>query len=1079
MKLHTFKMSRRRRSGMRRRPRPTGAVGGGTVEPSAEAKTEFEDIRPLFGTMREKQERTLCSFVHTKRCRGIDVVGVPPYGRRKMFGRVFSTDSPADMAERNMYDERILARHPVFPLGDCSLVSWSPNVIVYNACDLSPDALFAVCGRAPVAPIDADDTAAVRPSRTTVFVPRISEESGKIFGKVNFEVTPSMKLRMSADGVVRMGHYHPWLFAVNAVDTHVDDGTGGTIRVMPVSHAYLHDWIVVTVCQLPSERPPDIGMFDFATMGTGPIQLSAFSTFEQQFIREKFPTARDIVCTGKYLCFTVMDDEVGAPRERIRVPREALSNAVTMAIGKKIDLRTARVLEARVRADVRKSVKDGVPAEAAVTFIVHYATLRAARITTSLGRDMFTVENRNLFAESNAVTQWEFWKDYLNWKWLLAAAIIALMPIIGFLLGATMLSAIILHKSGMKKLKSVWRSRRKVSAAVLSVVEAGGATLYYLTGWFTLPGALLFTAKSLMKILILYQLFANVSSDLMYLPWEQLKASVDMDNRSLVMSCSVPPGGGFLYHESLVDVSDWPVSEHAWIDESDFQPRHLERRVGSEIVLVCFSQRLPLVASTSDENLRKGIYTRCIAAMPEATPGAWRLVSSIMDPLYSKLIRAPHGVVLDEPDGMVGNKMRHIHAVPTVEEWLCRYPPVKRKAIEEELKRQVEEGYELRRFCYDAFVKREKIVKIKPGEMEVIRPRIIQGISTAMKAAGGRWFLSYSNALKDLFFIGSKIWYSSGATAEDLNWWINDAVIGMGGVGNCTFLFSDFSKYDMTQGVDASEREAAHYRRIGILEEPWGATYIQAKLHSRCYGRGIKYGRHGTRKSGDLDTSSGNTKMTVDVVVSWLEHSGLKDYRVVSLGDDNLVVCNATEFAEHFSPEEAIASLKAWAEALGFKLKVGCSDDIMDAEYLSARFYPVGDRYVYGYKPGRVMSKVGMMLAGHRDPEESLGMMKGTLISMLPTASHVPFLRVYVNQLVRYIGVPAIVVEKTKWKVWGSESVEADESTWAAFENYYGLGPEVEEVFSMELKAHLEEFGVPSVMDSEVLALLVDRDFSL
>jgi hypothetical protein len=278
-------------------------------------------------------------------------------------------------------------------------------------------------------------------------------------------------------------------------------------------------------------------------------------------------------------------------------------------------------------------------------------------------------------------------------------------------------------------------------------------------------------------------------------------------------------------------------------------------------------------------------------------------------------------------------------------------------------------------------------------------------------------------------------------------------------------LFSDFSKYDVTQGVECIQQEHRHYRELGFHEVLGGEDYLEAAARSRVYSRDMFWQVPGTRKSGDNNTSSGNTRNTGNALLSWFvplcrTHSLTwgDHIALAALGDDNFALVSVVfvEKVFHGNLEVMNRNLTEHCARLGYRLKVGSTFNITSAEYLSLRFYPVGDKYVVGNKPGRCLSKIGaIMHTQGRTEEEYRSYLRGTLISYLPTAHHVPFLRKYVDVVLdKLVGYEARYDFQAKYRK-GGRIYEADESTWAAFMDTYGydLDPAAETRFEQRLRA--------------------------
>jgi hypothetical protein len=376
-------------------------------------------------------------------------------------------------------------------------------------------------------------------------------------------------------------------------------------------------------------------------------------------------------------------------------------------------------------------------------------------------------------------------------------------------------------------------------------------------------------------------------------------------------------------------------------------------------------------------------------------------------------------------------------------------------------------------------VKPEKMMMLTENDFEAFRPRLIQALSWCAKAEAGPWFLNYSTAMKRAWNIDSTIWYCSGYTTDDYNRWFENALNSI--EGRILYVWSDFSKYDITQRVLCMDRETQHYKDLGFDEAVRNGAEIRAAMHtSTVHAKSMRYCVPGTRKSGDSNTSSGNTKNTGEFVFSFFSRNGLgNDCRIAALGDDNFSLLSLDAVLERFGSVVSFKkAMESAAKDLGYKLKVGASTEVMSAEFLSSRFYPTCRGHRIGKKPGRVLSKIGWQVykAG-RKPEEYLRYFAGSLISYLPTSTHVPFLRVYIKVMLGHLEHLNPLHSSENVHRMKGEEAQADECTWAAFESHYGLNSEDEIQFEKALRRHIKEHGITSVMMSEHVKQLFTIDF--
>jgi hypothetical protein len=236
-------------------------------------------------------------------------------------------------------------------------------------------------------------------------------------------------------------------------------------------------------------------------------------------------------------------------------------------------------------------------------------------------------------------------------------------------------------------------------------------------------------------------------------------------------------------------------------------------------------------------------------------------------------------------------------------------------------------------------------------------------------------------------------------------------------------------------------------------------------------------------------------------MAAWLiTHDLFESSWTVVLGDDDLTVLDRLTVLKRFKTMDiAASSLRQHMTDLGLVAKVGYSYSILDAEFVSKRFYPTKAGVVFGLKPGRTLAKIGYMLERHGVTNRVyLERMAGTIMSLYTSANHVPFLRLYVRYHMEYfnllpvdldtdhgremydlrVNVRPEVPEDMRYKILNTEAMEADENTWAAFTSLYDLDEGDEAAFGEDLMRAFRR-GLPYVIDSPAVNHMVDVDFSM
>lgn len=78
----------------------------------------------------------------------------------------------------------------------------------------------------------------------------------------------------------------------------------------------------------------------------------------------------------------------------------------------------------------------------------------------------------------------------------------------------------------------------------------------------------------------------------------------------------------------------------------------------------------------------------------------------------------------------------------------------------------------------------------------------------------------------------------------------------------------------------------------------------------------VKWSMRGGRASGDMNTAVGNVVLMCSLVYSWCASAGISGYRLINNGDDSVLIMPRSQLPR-------LATLGAWFQAKGFKMKVG------------------------------------------------------------------------------------------------------------------------------------------------------------
>jgi hypothetical protein len=418
-------------------------------------------------------------------------------------------------------------------------------------------------------------------------------------------------------------------------------------------------------------------------------------------------------------------------------------------------------------------------------------------------------------------------------------------------------------------------------------------------------------------------------------------------------------------------------------------------------------------------------------------------------------------------------------------------------------KRILEGDWNFKDLYYKAFTKREKLIGIIAGIFIGQRPRVVQGCSMLEKVATGLWFYQYSKAMKFVWHIYNPIWVASGAITDEFNEWFRFHVERLGGVDNCVFIGTDFSKYDVTQGKDCKAREHEWYRQLGFVShigDDLGRAILKARHKLVVFGCGCRSTYEDCRQSGSNDTTVGNNKTTGEAIAGcYHAHRVYGDsYACAVSGDDNYTIMTRRAWSTIGE-----RNMTDYVSALGFSLKIQSSTNPTAVEFVSCRFFPVGTAvfntddlvtnkrdilgidtetvYAIGKKPGRVLSKMGWMLSKpNRSDKVWLQLFMGSLLSYDATGLHVPFLRVYLEVCLEYCiqqEIIPIMDSDLKHRLRGVVKYMVTEATWDCFYEVYGLTIEDENAFRTDLQRAVND--LPYMIVSPVLQTLYDVDLGL
>lgn len=281
-----------------------------------------------------------------------------------------------------------------------------------------------------------------------------------------------------------------------------------------------------------------------------------------------------------------------------------------------------------------------------------------------------------------------------------------------------------------------------------------------------------------------------------------------------------------------------------------------------------------------------------------------------------------------------------------LELFLQKYPKNRRSQIRNAYE-LINNTFVLRSCVTKAFVKREWLVGKR---LEKRNPRLISGKTDEYLAETGPEYYFWMKAMCKEYWhtvdlaLQQRFIYTGGMTGDQIGAVFTHFVLNRG----WEVIEGDYSRYDGHNEVEALDAEMAYYSKS---MSPETLTALRRQLHTT--GRtssGHKFSCKGKVASGVINTSFGNTIRGFMIVAAYTTHKGIEDFAVMQLGDDNVIfVADIDEFD--------LSGFVEFAEGMGHKLGAEWRKDPDFAEYCSQRFWNVGDRYVLGPKPARVLAK--------------------------------------------------------------------------------------------------------------------------
>ncbi len=367
---------------------------------------------------------------------------------------------------------------------------------------------------------------------------------------------------------------------------------------------------------------------------------------------------------------------------------------------------------------------------------------------------------------------------------------------------------------------------------------------------------------------------------------------------------------------------------------------------------------------------------------------------------------------------------RHVGRVeqkPFAEWWLNLQPG--RRIVLENL---VAESHNDKLWTREIFCKKEAYL----GKTESSwKPRLICKMNDNLQAGVYPLCAAFTEHLKMKFCIFSSDFFDCATPADELGMHVGL----MSAYGGGVLYDIDVRSFDgslVHQVLKCEQyvlrRSGFKYGVLGVLVRRWAETVGES--------RDVKFKCGWGRRSGDDLTTCFNSLCSI-IVFRFVCKCMKLDSMVMARGDD----CVASMFQSDFDIEE----FKMWYRKLGLEVTIG-RQTIDTVEYCSGRFWAQDDgTYVWGNKPGRVLSKFGLQLSNHLD-------LRGVVLTMKNTGSYVPVLGDILKALEPNDKVGSIA---ESWKTTKpSEDLDICEASLVQFCSVYGVSRDDLDAFRRGLR---------------------------
>lgn len=409
---------------------------------------------------------------------------------------------------------------------------------------------------------------------------------------------------------------------------------------------------------------------------------------------------------------------------------------------------------------------------------------------------------------------------------------------------------------------------------------------------------------------------------------------------------------------------------------------------------------IPLAVAVDPHNELVGLLTRVLMIVPQVDESAWADVFRCGLAAFDRLL----GVSI-RPSGRM-----------SFEKWSSgRIRAGDREEAEQLYKELPCTGISKDIAKVTAFVKSDEILPKLFASMD-FDPRVIAGPSLEMKVALGPYLIRMSKYLSRYLNVKSQLCYASGETSEGLGGWMDENYRLF---GKFFCIEVDYKRWDAHVGASACFCEREFIRKLfGPPKFVMDALYAQLQTRGRMMKSGIRYHHKYGRRSGDPNTSVGNSLLNLALNYTILRELFEDDeFRIIVLGDDMLAAVRLDCLHKWDRPRyEEFTALH------GLVPEIQVHEDGSMGSFCSSYFYPLTivrdgmtkETHVLAPKASRSLAKWGWTrepVANARRDDTLLG---SAVMSMLPHGYAVPGLRALLRM---HQGLTRYDKRKLSWNV--------------------------------------------------------------